>query len=226
MTLSVPAGNRLTPDHVQGISFQAARLGRRGLDEEQVRVFCTQVEHELMLLLDEKTSLWREVERLRRRLLGGEDKDASPDDLRPDDSHVHAVHVLAKAQQTADRYVADAQEYSREMAEDARRRRDEMLAEARSRAEMVLEDAHNDASKAAAAVPASAEPLSAAERQELQAELAYLRTFSDVCRTHLRAYLEALVRNVEEWERAEKSSLDSVRAELPRLPQPQTDRRS
>jgi len=34
----------------------------------------------------------------------------------------------------------------------------------------------------------------------LQAEM---RTFSDVCRTHLRAYLESLTRSIEEWERAE-----------------------
>ncbi len=34
-------------------------------------------------------------------------------------------------------------------------------------------------------------------------------------RNHLRAYLEALLRNVEEWERAEKSSLAAARADLP-----------
>jgi DivIVA domain-containing protein len=218
MTVSLPAGPRLTPDKVQGISFRPARLGRRGLDEEQVRLFCTQVEHELVLLLEEKASLWHEIERLRKRLLGGRDEEAPAADFRPEDSHVHAVRILAKAQQTADRYVADAQEYSRELAEDARRRREEIVAEGRAYAAKVLEDAHRDASDAAAAVPASAEPLTAGERQELQAELAYLRTFSDVYRTHLRAYLEALVRNVEEWERAEKTSLASARAEPPRIP--------
>jgi cell division septum initiation protein DivIVA len=217
MTIGSPAGPRLTPDQVQGIAFQPARLGRRGLDDEQVRAFCIQVEHELERLLDEKASLREEVERLRSRVMGVAGEETSAAGMRPADSHVQAVHILAKAQQTADRYVADAQEYSRELAEDARRRRDEILADARASAAMVLEDAHHDASKAAAAVPASAEPLSSAERQELQAELAYLRTFSDVYRTHLRAYLEALVRNVEEWERAEKTSLTSVRAELPRL---------
>ncbi len=47
-----------------------------------------------------------------------------------------------------------------------------------------------------------------------------MRTFSDVYRTHLRAYLEALLRNVEEWERAERSSLNAARSELPVPPQP------
>ena len=84
----------------------------------------------------------------------------------------------------------------------------------------MLDEAHADASRAAAAVPRSAEPLDAAQRQELQAELAYFRTFSDVYRTHLRAYLEALVRNVDEWERAEKGSLASARAELHGPPNP------
>jgi cell division septum initiation protein DivIVA len=200
--------------------FQPARLGRRGLDESQIRAFCTQVEHELELLLDEKASLAQEVERLRNRLLGGTHDDEPAADFRPAQSHVQAVQILAKAQQTADRYVSDAQEYCRELAEDARRHRDEIVSEARANAERVLERAHTSASRAAAAVPASAEPLSAAERQKLEAELTYLRTFSEVCRTHLRAYLEALARNVEEWERAEKTSLASLRPHLQGMPQP------
>jgi cell division septum initiation protein DivIVA len=218
MTVTLPAGPRLTPDQVQATLFQPARLGRRGLDQEQVRAFCAQVENELVLLLEEKASLRQEVQRLRKRVSGGPDDDAQSAGLRPEDSHVQAVRILAKAQQTADRYVADAQEYSRELAEDARRRRDEIVAEARASAAMVVEQAHRDARRAAAAVPApaSAEALSTTERQGLEAELAYLRTFSDVCRTHLRAYLEALARNVEEWERAEKRSSASIRAELPR----------
>src|SRR6185437_3117055 len=61
-------------------------------------------------------------------------------------------------------------------------------------------DAHTTATKAANAARDTPEPLSAAERQDLQAEIAYLRTFSDVCRTHLRAYLESLTRSIDEWE--------------------------
>jgi hypothetical protein len=34
-----------------------------------------------------------------------------------------------------------------------------------------------------------------------------VRTFSEVYRTHLRAYLEALLRNLDEWGRAERSAL-------------------
>src|SRR6266516_4250784 len=64
MTVSSRNG-RLTPDQVQSISFPPARFGRRGLDEETVHSFCDQVQHELMTLLNEKASLWEEVERLR-----------------------------------------------------------------------------------------------------------------------------------------------------------------
>jgi hypothetical protein len=41
----------------------------------------------------------------------------------------------------------------------------------------------------------------------MEREIAYLRTYSDVYRTHLRSYLEALLRNVDEWESSERASL-------------------
>ena len=58
-----------------------------------------------------------------------------------------------------------------------------------------------------------------AYRREVEAELAYLRTFSNVYRKHLHAYLDALLRNVEEWERAKRTSLASVVVQQSRLPQ-------
>jgi DivIVA domain-containing protein len=206
--------DRLTPDAVQAVTFPSARLGRRGLDEEHVRAFCGQVERELVRLFNERTSLTDEVQRLRRRVLGlsGDDGDVG---YRQDDAHVQAVRILSKAQQTADRYVADAQEYSRQLAQDARRRRDEILADAKKHAAMMLEDSHGEASRAAEEALAAPVTLPVGDRRELEAELAYLRTFSDVYRTHLHAYLDALVRNVEEWERAEKTSLAAARASLP-----------
>jgi DivIVA domain-containing protein len=209
--------NRLTPDAVQAVTFPSARLGRRGLDEEHVRAFCGQVERELVRLFNERTALADEVQRLRRRVLGltGDDADAG---YRQDDAHVQAVRILSKAQQTADNYVADAQEYSRQLAQDARRRRDEILTEAKKHAAVMLEEAHAEASSAAEAALVAPAGQPDADRRELEAELAYLRTFSEVYRTHLHAYLDALLRNVEEWERAEKTSLTAARVGLPGLP--------
>ncbi len=189
----------LTPERVRSAVFSPTRLGRRGVDEGEVRAFCDWVSDGLGRLLSDNAGLQEEVMRLRNRLVG-KDK-AGP---QPEDAHVQAVYVLSKAQQTADRYVADAQEYSRELAQDALLRRDEVLREAKMRASMILEEAHAAASQAASVVSGTGEPLPAAERQELQAEIAYLRTFSDVCRTHLRAYMESLSRSIEQWERVER----------------------
>lgn len=213
---------RLTPDALQSVSFRAARLGRRGLDEEHVRAFCRQVEAELVAQLNERTALQEEVGRLRRRMLGAEDGTIG---YRREDAHIQAVGILSRAQQTADHYVAEAQEYSRHLAEDARRRRDEILEQARSSADQVTEQAHQKASEAAQTMMAApvAQPDGVHEdRGELEADLAYLRTYSDVYRTHLRAYLDALLRNVDEWEHAEKSSLSAVRSGAPR-PDPPDD---
>jgi DivIVA domain-containing protein len=217
MSVMSRTDNRLTPDAVQAVTFPSARLGRRGLDEEHVRAFCGQVERELVRLFNERTALADEVQRLRRRVLGlsGDDAEAG---YRQDDAHVQAVRILSKAQQTADNYVADAQDYSRQLAQDARRRRDEILTEARKHAAVMLDEAHTEASSAAEAALVAPATQPDTDRRELEAELAYLRTFSDVYRTHLHAYLDALLRNVEEWERAEKTSLAAARGSLPRLP--------
>jgi DivIVA domain-containing protein len=212
MTTNPRSGERLTPDQVLSVTFPPARFGRRGYDEEQVGVFCDQVEHEIVTLLNEKAALWEEVDRLRRRIMGGA---ADTPGTRPEDAHMQAVRILSNAQQTADHYVADAQEYSRQLAEDARRRRDEVLAEAKLHADRVLGEAHVQAARAAEAVTTSPAPLSNGEWRDRTAELAYLRTFSEVYRTHLRAYLETLLHNVEDWEQTEKSSLAAARAELP-----------
>jgi len=222
MTVISGMDHRLTPDAVQSVTFPSARLGRRGLDEEHVRAFCGQVERELVRLFNERTSLTDEVQRLRRRVLGLSG-DESGSGYRPDDAHVQAVRILSNARQTADRYVADAQEYSRQLAEDARRRRDGILAEPTSHSVLMLEEAHGEARRAAEAALAAPVTQASADRREVEAELAYLRTFSNVYRKHLHAYLDALLRDVEEWERAENASLAAVIAGLPRLshyPQP------
>src|SRR5262249_36614874 len=77
----------------------------------------------------------------------------------------------------------------------------------KSHAALMLEEAHGEASRAAEAALAAPVTQVSADRREVEAELAYLRTFSDVYRTHLHASLDALLRNVEEWARAEKTPL-------------------
>jgi cell division septum initiation protein DivIVA len=189
----------VTPERVRSAAFTPTRLGRRGLDEAEVRSFCEWVSDGLSRLLNDNSMLQAEILRLRGRLLAGRGKG-----VRPEDAHVQAVHLLSRAQQTADRCVADAQNYSRELAADAHLRRDEIVREAKVRASMILETAHTSASEAADTARATNDLPHPSQQQEIQVELAYLRTFSEVCRTHLRAYMESLTRSIDEWERAER----------------------
>jgi DivIVA domain-containing protein len=205
---------RLTPDDVQAVTFPLSRIGRRGFDEESVRAFLHEVEGELVTLLNEKVSLWNVVERLRRRIIAGM-KQGDGVLFGREDAHVHAVRILSNAQLTADRYVADAQAYSHRLTEEARSRRDEILTEAQEHADMVLEEASNRASQAAIAtldVPEEEEHLDT-DRSALKAEIAYLRTFGEVYRAHLRAYTEGLLRSIADWENKETRMLAEVPAD-------------
>jgi cell division septum initiation protein DivIVA len=195
---------RLTPDHLQEITFPLTRWGKPGLDAEHVRAFLGEVQAEFVRLVNERASLWQEVQRLRRRILG---KETSNDAVLfgKDDAHIHAVRILSSAQLTADRYVADAQAYSGRLTEEARVRRDEIIGQAQEHGEMLLEEARARAREAAVAAM-NRDPLppqSEHERRALQGEMAYLRTFNDVYRQHLRMYTEAVLRTIEDWEHKE-----------------------
>ena len=204
--------SRLTPDELQTMTFPMSRLGRRGYEEEPVREFLGAVRAEFVRLVNERASLWQEVQRLRRRILDGEaGGDQNSVLFGEADAHVHAVRILSTAQVTADRYVADAQAYSSRVTEEARLRRDDIMREAQQHSDMVLEEAHARARDAAvAALNGAAPPQTDHERRAAQAELAYLRTYSDVYRAHLRAYTEGVLHSIEDWERREAASLKEV----------------
>jgi DivIVA domain-containing protein len=200
----VSEGARLTPGELRSVVFARAALGRRGYDEEQVRNFLAYVERQLVQIFTEKTALAEEVNRLRAQAAKG-----GPGVMAPEDAHFQAVRILSQAQQTADLYVADAERYTREVAHEARLQREAILSDAKGRAEHMLEDAHRKAAAVADAAvreqaPPPAEPDD--QRRAMEREIAYLRTYSDVYRTHLRSYLEALLRNVDEWENADRVS--------------------
>ncbi|WP_171064488.1 DivIVA domain-containing protein [Actinomadura soli] len=212
----VSEGTRLTPGELRSVEFARAALGRRGYDEEEVRAFLAYVEHELVQIYNDKAALGDEVNRLRAQAAGG----AGGGVLGPEDAHFQAVRILSQAQQTADLYVADAERYTRELAHEARLHREAILSDAKGRAEQMLEHAHRKAAAVADAAVRTAEQHARAsalprtggalpddERREMEREIAYLRTYSDVYRTHLRSYLEALLRNVDEWENSERASL-------------------
>ncbi|MFI0368497.1 DivIVA domain-containing protein [Actinomadura sp. 1N219] len=208
----VTEGTRLTPGELRSVEFARAALGRRGYDEEEVRAFLAYVERELVQVFNDKAALGDEVNRLRAQAAGGNGV------LAPEDAHFQAVRILSQAQQTADLYVADAERYTRELAHEARLHREAILSDAKGRAEQMLEHAHRKAAAVADAAVRTAEQHARAssarpralpddERRAMEREIAYLRTYSDVYRTHLRSYLEALLRNVDEWENSERAAL-------------------
>ena len=200
--------DRLTPEDLLTAAFPLTRLGRRGYEEEPVNGFLRKVHAELVRLVNERASLWQEVRQLRRRLLAGAaDGDPQAVLFGEADAHIHAVRILSTAQTTADRYVADAQAYSSRVTEEARRRRDDIMKEAQQHSGVLLEEARARAREAAvSALDGPAPPQTAHEQQAAQAELAYLRTYTDVYRAHLRAYTEGVLRSIEEWERKEAAS--------------------
>jgi DivIVA domain-containing protein len=200
---------RMNPEELQSVTFPLSRLGRRGYDEDAVRDFLRRVHGQYVRLVNERTSLWQEVQRLRRRIIAPQvDGDADGVLVGDSEGHVHAVRILSAAQVTADRYVADAQAYSSRLTEEARLRRDEIMQEAQRYSDMVLEEAHTKARDAAVtALYAAPTPQTYQEQQAAHAELAYLRTYSDVYRAHLRAYTEGILRGIEDWERKEAISL-------------------
>jgi cell division septum initiation protein DivIVA len=204
--------SRMGPEELQTVIFPTSRLGRRGYEEGPVRDFLSGVHAEFVRLVNERTSLWQEVQRLRRRIIAGEvDGDAQTVLFGEADAHVHAVRILSTAQVTAEKYVADAQDYSSRLTEEARRRRDEIMQDAQQHSDMILDDAHAKAREAAvSALDVAAAPQSDEEQRAAQAELAYLRTYSGVYRAHLRAYTEGILRGIEEWERKEAASLQEA----------------
>jgi cell division septum initiation protein DivIVA len=208
-------GDPMSPQDVRGAIFSSTRRGRRGVDENEVREFCDKIADQMTVALNQRTALESEVRRLRDRVLGVRGETAG---AAPDEAQAQAVNVLTMAQRTADRYVADAQDYSRELAQDAHLRHDEILREAQVRASIILDEAHAAAQAAADMVPASRDTGPSGDGTVPSggdAELAYLRTFSQVCRTHLRAYLDSLSKSIEEWERVEQQGLASARASAP-----------
>lgn len=218
--------DRMTPEELLTVIFPMSRLGRRGYEEEAVRDFLSRVHAEFVRMMNDRTTLWQEVQRLRGRLITSNGKNGSNGHgsnangngalFGEADAHIHAVRILSTAQVTAERYVADAKAYSSRLTEDARVRREEVMQEAQQYADMLLEDAHAQAREAAVtSLNGSAPPQSERERQAAQAELAYLRTYSDVYRAHLRAYTEGILRGIDEWEHKQANSLAEAANGLP-----------
>jgi DivIVA domain-containing protein len=192
---------RLSPTDVQNVRFTRGSMMRPGYSEVEVDRFLARIAHELQRSIAERAELRDELHALREQLAGEQEAHQPPSD--------QAVRILASAQQTADAYVAEAEEFSRQMTTEARHQYEELTRQARENAGAILQTAQEAAAKmkrggggAPAATPEQA------TSEELQEQIAYLRAFGQATRTQLRAYLEALLTDVEkEWGRADPGAL-------------------
>src|SRR3954465_6588493 len=208
----VDGDRRLTPADVHNARFSSAGMLHPGYSGADVDRFKHRVAEELARLHAEKAELGDHVNDLRAQI------QEAPVPAAPSDQ---AVRLLATAQQTADNYVAEAEEFSRQMATDARVQYEELLRRARESAGAIIQTAQEAAAKVAAggAAVTAAEPGAERPAEQLEEQVAYLRAFAQATRTQLKAYLEALLADVEkEWGRADPAVAQQPPLKAP--PQP------
>jgi DivIVA domain-containing protein len=218
----------LTPADVHNVAFKKPPIGKRGYDEDEVDAFLDLVEAELARLIEENNDLKAQVEDLQRSGPPGPQLRPVP----PPEPMVHqappppppmpqappridensqVVKVLAMAQETAEKYVADAKTEADRMVGEARATSDRMIGEARTKADAMLSEARNRSEAVEREARAKANALTQdAERKhneiiggletrknELDNEIEKLRTFEREYRTRLKSYLESQLRDLD-----------------------------
>jgi DivIVA domain-containing protein len=200
----------LSPDRVRNWEFSRTSLGRRGYNEDDVRLFLARVAEELATADAEKSALRSEVRRLRNyyRERGvdvdgaagtgtgaGAGTGAGPGPGgRPgagEGPTLAAINLMSQAQQAADAQVAQAEEYSRRLVQQAREQYEDILRQAAAQATEAAERA------GAAYLDSRGDLVEGPEREALERRIAWLRTFAEVTQVQLRSVLEALTREVD-----------------------------
>lgn len=188
---------RLTPDAVRRFAFRPAGIGRRGIEEEDVRRLQSLVLRELAAGAAERDELRVQYQRQRVRAEHLQDsyRRHNSDLPVPSDGFLlaatiatdEAVALMSRAQQEADRQIADAEDLARGI-----------LATARQRYEEMLVAAHEQAERAAAEV-GRLDPSSPSQEQvrSLKQRIAYMRTFATETQARLSAALDALSTDLE-----------------------------
>lgn len=173
----------LSAEAVRGARFSSRR---RGLDEDEVRLFLSKVASDIQTADSDRATLRAELHDLRtevERLRGQTEND--PGQTRIEIS-AHAVGLLSQAQQTADSCVAEAEQYARDLINAARGQYQEILlkaqeAAANSMRELTAVESGNAHHEYGAAVP----------------EIEYVRTYARVAQVQLRSVLDALTHEVD-----------------------------
>jgi vacuolar-type H+-ATPase subunit H len=195
----------LSPDRVRTWQFSRTAIGRRGCNEEEVRLFLSRVAEELAAGDAEKAALRAEVRRLRNYYRDRNiDVDARPD-VHEGGPSIAAINLMSQAQQAADAQVAQAEEYCRRLVVQAREHYEDVLREAAEQASLAAETA---GAAYRANADHDADAAGGLEREALERRIAWLRTFAEVTQVQLRSVLEALTREVDKL------------GDLPSAPQP------
>ncbi len=192
-------GRRLSPGDVRSLRLTRGTMLRPGYNDVEVDRFLDRVAEELARLHADKAELRDQVRALQEQVAGATAQEAPSD---------QAVRILAVAQQTADSYVAEAEDFSRQVTADARAQYEDQVRRARDNAGAIIQAAQEAAARMTAGDRRPAADGAPRSTQELEAQVAYLKAFGQACRTQLRAYLEALLVDVEtEWGRADPGAL-------------------
>jgi DivIVA domain-containing protein len=201
-----------TPFDLQNVRFTRAPMLHPGYVDTEVDRVMNRVAEELGRLYSEKAALRDQVRALQAQVEGV---------LVPEPPSEQAVRILSVAQQTADNYVAEAEQFSRQVTGEARSEYEELVRRARENAGAILQAAQEAAANLAA--PAADAPEGDQRNvAELEEQVAYLKAFGQACRVQLRAYLEALLSDVEnEWGHADPAA---VPPGAPRSPLPRVER--
>jgi DivIVA domain-containing protein len=180
--------SRLTPDAVRRTTFERTTLGRRGYVEADVERFLVRVADEIAWASAEKAELRAEIDRLRNYF---REQSIDPQGLGPAaEPSVQAVNALSMAQQAADQHIAQAEDYARQLVGDARLQYEAILNDAHDQAQAAAEAAA--AASTEASRMANGDPAGSIEHSQLEAKVAYLRTFADVTQIQMRSILAAL----------------------------------
>lgn len=172
------------------MAFSRASLARRGYDVEEVHLFLQRVAEDIAACEAEKGKLRDEINRLRNwHRVRGHDVDGTGQASQAY-AKAQAVQVLSDAQLQAEAYVAQAQAYSRRVAAEARQQAELMLREAQQRADVASDSAAKD-------YRSNSGSGYAAEMEEMERRVAWLRAFCHAIQVQLHAATDAFTREVD-----------------------------
>ena len=195
----------LTPADLQNLRFTRGSAFRPGYVDTEVDRVLSRVAEELGRLYAEKAALRDQVRSLQAQVDGV---------VIPAAPSEQAVRILSSAQQTADNYVAEAEEFSRQVTHDARVEYEELTREARETAGAIIQAAQEAAAKMGPTTVSA--PGGERSVEQLEEQVAYLKAFGQACRVQLRAYLEALLSDIEtEWGAADPALLPQENLRAP-----------